>query len=90
LISVRDTGPGIPAEHCEKVFDRYFRVPGQSPSTGTGIGLSIVREIVKRHGGHVWVDSPEGLGAQFSLVLPVSQKSAGVGEVPGDNREATS
>lgn len=69
-LCVQDEGPGVPAELRDRVFDRFFRVPGDE-SAGTGLGLSIVREIVGAHGGRVSVrDAPEG-GALFVVDLPV-------------------
>lgn len=66
--SVRDEGPGIPAEFQARVFDRFFRVPGQA-KTGVGLGLSIAREIVVAHGGRVGVHSVPGEGSEFFFVL---------------------
>jgi signal transduction histidine kinase len=70
-LSVRDTGPGIPAEYLPHVFERFFRVPGQSARQGTGLGLAIVRETVAAMHGAVAVESPPGGGAAFHLLLPV-------------------
>ena len=66
--SVSDEGPGIPAEYQSRIFDRFFRVPGQS-KTGAGLGLSIAREITLAHGGRISVDSSPGQGATFYIVL---------------------
>ncbi len=76
LISVRDTGPGIPAEHLPRVFDRFYKVDasraGTAVPSGSGLGLSIVRAIIERHGGTVGAtNAPEG-GAIFELRLPSS------------------
>jgi signal transduction histidine kinase len=75
-IRVRDTGPGIPAEHLPRVFDRFYKVDvsraGTSVPSGSGLGLSIVRAIIERHGGTVLVNNaPEG-GAVFELRLPAA------------------
>jgi signal transduction histidine kinase len=70
-LSVSDTGPGIPTEHLPRVFDRFFRVPGQSSPSGTGLGLAIVREVVASMGGSAHCDSRPGEGATFHLDLPV-------------------
>jgi signal transduction histidine kinase len=72
-LSVTDTGAGIPPEHLPHVFDRFFRVPGQSRGAGTGLGLAIVREIVTAHGGTVACESEPGTGTHFSLTLPVAE-----------------
>lgn len=74
LIEVRDSGPGIPAEHLPRVFDRFYKVDasraGTAVRSGSGLGLSIVRAIVERHGGTVTAaNAPEG-GAVFQLHLP--------------------
>jgi signal transduction histidine kinase len=72
-LSVSDTGPGIPPPYLPHVFERFFRVPGQSTPRGTGLGLAIVREIVTKMGGSVSCESPPGKGATFHLFLPVWQ-----------------
>lgn len=66
--SVTDEGPGIPAEYQARIFDRFFRVPGQAKA-GVGLGLSIAREIVVAHGGRVGVHSIPGKGSEFFFVL---------------------
>ena len=73
-LTVRDTGPGIPPEHIERVFDRFYKVdssraPTATPS-GSGLGLSIVRAIVERHGGTVTASNAPGGGAVFEILLP--------------------
>jgi two-component system phosphate regulon sensor histidine kinase PhoR len=72
-ISVRDNGPGIPAEDVPHVFERFYRVDkGRSREKGgTGLGLSIVKHIVQLHGGRVWVESRVGQGTTFYFTLPV-------------------
>jgi two-component system, NtrC family, sensor histidine kinase KinB len=69
-ISVSDTGVGIPAEHLPHVFDKFFRVPGQSAEGGTGLGLSIVKEIATAHHGDVTCESVPGVGTTFRIILP--------------------
>lgn len=69
--TVADTGPGIPPEHLEHVFDRYWQAKSTA-KLGTGLGLSIAKGIVEAHGGHIWVESPPGSGAQFSFTLPLA------------------
>jgi signal transduction histidine kinase len=76
VLTVADTGAGIPAEHLPHVFERFFRVPGQSRGGGTGLGLAIVREIVTAHGGSITCRSAPGEGTSFRIVLP-SAKSEG-------------
>jgi signal transduction histidine kinase len=72
LISVVDQGFGIAAAEQRKIFERFYRVGrGQAASEeGTGIGLALVKEIVSQHGGRVEVDSREGAGSRFTIVLP--------------------
>jgi PAS domain S-box-containing protein len=70
-LTVSDTGVGIPPEYLPRVFERFFRVPGQSRGIGTGLGLAIVREIVVAHGGTITCTSQPGAGTTFRLTLPV-------------------
>jgi len=72
VLSVRDTGIGIPAEQLPFLFDRFHRVPGARSRTheGTGIGLALVQELVKLHGGTVSVDSAAGAGTVFTVAVP--------------------
>jgi two-component system phosphate regulon sensor histidine kinase PhoR len=73
--SVRDTGPGIPADERDRVFTRFFRGTAgiQSGTSGTGLGLAIAKEIVDRHHGQITVESAgiPGQGATFAVWLPV-------------------
>ena len=71
-LSVTDTGVGIPTRDLERIFERFYRVDhGRSrDSGGTGLGLSIVRHVASNHQGRVEVDSQEGEGSTFTLVLP--------------------
>jgi signal transduction histidine kinase len=74
VISVRDTGAGIPAADLDRIFDRFARAdPGRSRHTGGfGLGLSIVKAIVDAHGGEVRVNSAVGVGTTFEILLPLS------------------
>jgi two-component system phosphate regulon sensor histidine kinase PhoR len=71
-LCVTDDGPGIPAEACERVFERFYRVDKarSREQGGTGLGLSIVKHIVQSHGGKVWVESEPGQGCRFFFSLP--------------------
>ena len=69
--TVADSGPGIPAEHLDHVFDRYWQAKSTA-KLGTGLGLSIAKGIVDAHGGRIWVESPPGSGAQFNFTLPLA------------------
>jgi NtrC-family two-component system sensor histidine kinase KinB len=82
-LSVADTGIGIPPEHVPHVFEKFFRVPGQSRGTGTGLGLAIVNEIVAAHGGTITCESRPGGGTTFHMRLPLSAESLEPGYVFG-------
>jgi sigma-B regulation protein RsbU (phosphoserine phosphatase) len=79
LISVADQGPGIPQDRLEQVFERFYQERDlQKPHhLGTGLGLTISREIVERMGGAIWVESEPGAGAVFSFTVPLSLKQPG-------------
>jgi signal transduction histidine kinase len=64
---------GIPKEALPKIFDRFYRVYRQGKKIeGTGLGLAIVKEFVSMHGGRVEVESEEGKGSKFTIILPLS------------------
>jgi PAS domain S-box-containing protein len=77
-ISVEDTGPGIPPEDLDRVFDRFWRAnDDQAKRTGgVGLGLAIARGIVRSHGGSMWAESDPGKGSRFHFTLPVAGASA--------------
>jgi signal transduction histidine kinase len=70
--TVHDSGPGIPEELRDHVFDRFFRLDASRSTdrNGSGLGLAISREIVVEHGGRIWVESTPGVGSAFSVALP--------------------
>lgn len=74
-VSVIDFGMGIPEDQKNKVFERFFRASDKSKESfpGLGLGLYISSEIIKRHGGTIWVDSDLGKGSTFSFTLPISK-----------------
>ncbi|HWE48134.1 MAG TPA: response regulator [Caulobacteraceae bacterium] len=80
-VSVRDTGIGIPAAELPRLFERFHRVEGVRGRTieGTGIGLALVSELVKLHGGEITVESEPGHGTRFTIRLPY-----GSGHLPLD------
>jgi signal transduction histidine kinase len=71
-ISVVDQGYGIAPSEQKKIFDRFYRIRRSQPDNeeGTGIGLALVKEIISQHGGRIEVDSREGHGSRFTIVLP--------------------
>jgi signal transduction histidine kinase len=72
ILSVSDTGPGIPAESLPDLFTRFYRVPGlEKVSSGTGLGLSICKRIVEAHHGRIEVQSEVGSGTIFQVFLPI-------------------
>ena len=73
VLTVADSGIGIPRGDLERIFERFYRVDqARSRDTGgTGLGLAIVRHVARAHGGEVTVESTEGQGSTFRLVLPV-------------------
>jgi len=75
-ISVRDTGPGIPPQYLDKIFDPFFRIKqSRSGVKGLGLGLSIVRTLVELHGGTIEARSPQGEGAELYFTLPLRQSA---------------
>ncbi len=83
-VSVSDTGPGIPPEFHQEVFDDFFRLPGTENQEGMGLGLAIVRRLVQGMGGKIWVESDPGAGCKFSFLIPFKPSPNPVGK--GKNR----
>lgn len=79
VITISDTGEGIPAALMERIFEPFFTT--KAPGKGTGLGLATVFRIVKNHGGFIELSSQEGKGTQFQVYLPVVQ------EIPQQNSE---
>jgi CheY-like chemotaxis protein/HPt (histidine-containing phosphotransfer) domain-containing protein len=69
--TVADTGPGIPQEFLHRVFEKFFRVPGQPGDSGSGLGLALAKDIVEAHGGQIGVESEEGRGSRFWMTIPL-------------------
>jgi two-component system heavy metal sensor histidine kinase CusS len=79
-IAVADTGPGIDAAELERIFEPFHRVRGEAAAgPGAGIGLALVREIARAHGGDVSVESAPGRGSRFSVRLPVAATAGAPG-----------
>jgi two-component system sensor histidine kinase MprB len=69
-ITVRDHGSGIPDDELERIFDRFYRAPGNGDRPGSGLGLAIARQVAEAHGGSVTAENADGGGALFRLRLP--------------------
>jgi len=72
-ISVKDSGPGIPAEMADKIFDRFYQLEGSARMdlSGTGIGLSLTKELVKMLHGEIFINSIPGRGSEFTVIIPL-------------------
>jgi signal transduction histidine kinase len=76
LVSVSDTGPGVPPDEKEKIFEKFYQVAevdGVKPK-GTGLGLAICKALVELHGGRIWVETEINRGSTFSFTLPASAR----------------
>jgi signal transduction histidine kinase len=76
LVSISDTGEGIPAEHLSHIFERFYKVDDarSRKAGGAGLGLAIAKQMVELHGGRIWVESEVGKGSKFSFTLPGSRQ----------------
>jgi signal transduction histidine kinase len=74
-IAVADTGPGIPAEDRETIFEEFEQSGDGKQAEGTGLGLPLSRKLVELHGGRLWVESETGHGSTFRFTLPVRHES---------------
>ena len=72
LMSVSDTGVGLPAGDADQIFNAFFTTKSQ----GTGLGLAITRSIVESHGGRIWATANSGAGATFHFILPTREAGA--------------
>jgi two-component system sensor histidine kinase KdpD len=69
-VQVSNQGPQVPAEHLERIFDKFYRITAADRVTGTGLGLSICKGIIEAHGGHIWAENvADGLAFNFTLPL---------------------
>jgi signal transduction histidine kinase len=76
-VSVADTGPGIPAEDLARIFERFYQVDkSRKRGKGTGLGLTIAKEIIEAHGGYVRAESAAGTGTTFIVLLPITEADA--------------
>ena len=76
-ITVKDNGVGIPRIDQEKVFSKFFRGSNviRMQTDGSGLGLFIVKNIIKKHNGDITLDSEEGKGTEITITLPINKKS---------------
>jgi two-component system phosphate regulon sensor histidine kinase PhoR len=72
VVSVSDTGPGIPTEELPRIFERFYKLDQArtKPNSGTGLGLAIAKHIVEAHGGQIWAESNSSVGATFYFTVP--------------------
>ena len=77
-VAVTDTGPGVPAEEQQKIFEEFHQVDNSNTKKkgGTGLGLAIAKQIVEMHGGRIWVKSSPGKGSTFRMEFPVRAPGA--------------
>jgi signal transduction histidine kinase len=73
-IAVADTGPGIPPEELERIFEEFEQATAGKKAEGTGLGLPLSRRLVELHGGRLWVDTEPGKGSTFRFTLPTRQE----------------
>ncbi|HEX5839038.1 MAG TPA: ATP-binding protein [Anaerolineales bacterium] len=78
ILKVTDAGPGIPVSDQPRIFDKFYRGSNIAEVEGSGLGLAIVKTIVESHQGRIWVESVEGKGSSFFIVLPVLTEPAAV------------
>ena len=84
VIWVRDNGIGIDSQYFERIFQVFQRLHTREKYPGSGVGLSLCRRVVERHGGQIWVESDVGRGAAFYFSLPRSVEGDGATAVGGD------
>jgi signal transduction histidine kinase len=73
-VSIADTGPGIPPADLARIFERFYQVDkSRKRERGAGLGLAIAKEIVEAHGGYLRVESEGGVGAKFTVILPLTE-----------------
>jgi signal transduction histidine kinase len=75
-ITVSDSGPGIPPEYHQEIFNEFLRLQQTSDSHGMGLGLAIARRLIEAHAGKIWVESEPGNGSSFSLLLPMRTRES--------------
>jgi signal transduction histidine kinase len=78
-LAVTDTGPGIPEEYHQKIFEKFSQIEGEQQSQGTGLGLTFCKLAVEAHGGKIGIDSEVGRGSTFWFTLPLAAKATADG-----------
>jgi signal transduction histidine kinase len=86
-IDIKDNGIGFEQKYADKIFTVFQRLHGRGEFEGSGVGLAVVRRIVERHQGEVWVTSTPGVGTTFHIVLPASQPKSVFGDLDEDQRD---
>jgi len=75
LISISDQGPGIPEREQSRIFQKFYRIPdAHQHATGSGMGLAISLDVVRAHGGEMWVESIPGHGSKFYISVPCASE----------------
>ena len=77
---VQDTGPGIPEEHLQNIFDKYTRLQGNVGRQGYGLGLAYCRLAIEGHGGKIWAENTAKGGSRFTFTLPITTEGISPGE----------
>ncbi len=92
LLAVSDSGPGVPDQHKEKIFEKFHQVDKsqkKGAKSGVGLGLAISREIVEAHRGAIWVTDNPSTGSTFYLLLPVDPRTISAAELPVEGAQWT-
>ena len=76
--TVEDNGVGIESRYREKIFELFYRLPSESSADGEGIGLTMIKRILDRNQGRIWVESEAGVGSKFYVALPAINEQAGI------------
>ena len=71
VVDISDRGPGVPPDHVDAIFEKFYRLPREREGGGAGLGLAICRGIVVAHGGRIWAENRDGGGASFHFTIPI-------------------